>query len=366
MGLLDKVGADLDVTISTAGLLISGYALGVAVGAPIFTIAVARWSQKHVLLAMMGVFVMGNIACALAPSYTLLMAARVLTASAHGTFFGVGSVVATRLVAPERRATAIAIMFTGLTVANVIGVPLGTWIGQQAGWRMAFWVVSMIGVLAFTVIALAVPSDKNLQNVNEWRADLRVVARRPVLFGFATTVLGFAGVFAVFTYIAPLLTRVGGFGEAAISPILLLFGCGMVLGNLLGGRLADRAIMPAILGILSLLFAVLVAAGPLLTFKIGTLFTVTALGLAGFALVAPLQVWVLQNARGAGENLVSSFNIAATNLGIAGGAWAGGATLDALGLHAITWIAAIFPLAALAMAASAADHVPIIIAERHP
>ena len=354
MGLLNKVGADLGVTTSAAGLLISAYALGVVVGAPILTVATARGSKKHVLLAMMGIFVVGNVACALAPSYALLMAARVLTAAAHGTFFGVGSVVATRLVAPERRASAIAIMFTGLTVANVVGVPLGTWIGQQAGWRTTFWVVSLIGLLAFAAIAKAVPSDKGGQDANEWRADLRALGRRPVLLGFGTTVLGFAGVFAVFTYIAPLLTQVAGFSEAAISPVLLLFGCGLVIGNLVGGRLADRGLVPAIVGTLLLLLAVLVATGPLLTSKAGALVAVTALGFAGFAPVAPLQSWVLRNATGAGENLASSFNIAAFNLGNAIGAWAGGVALDAIGLHAVTWVAAIFPLAALGMAAAAA------------
>jgi DHA1 family inner membrane transport protein len=244
MGLLIDVGADLGVSTSAAGLLISGYALGVVVGAPILTIATAHWPRKTVLLALMAIFVAGNAACAVAPSYALLMAARVLTAFAHGTFFGVGSVVATRLVAPERRASAIAIMFTGLTVANVLGVPLGTWIGQHAGWRATFWAVAVVGVAALAIIAAAVPSDREAPEASDWRGDLRVLARRPVLLGLLTTVLGFGGVFAVFTYIAPLLTKTGGFGPAAISPILLLFGGGLVLGNLAGGRLADHALRP--------------------------------------------------------------------------------------------------------------------------
>lgn len=353
MGLLIEVGMDLSVSTSAAGVLISGYALGVVIGAPILTIGTARWPRKRVLVALMAIFVAGNAGCAIAPNYALLMAARVVTAFAHGTFFGVGSVVATRLVAPERRASAIAIMFTGLTVANILGVPLGTWIGQHAGWRATFWAVAAIGVVALAIIAMAVPADGEAPEEGDWRADMRVLARRPVLLGFLTTVLGFGGVFAVFTYIAPLLTTVAGFGATAISPILLLFGGGLVLGNLCGGRLADGALKPAIYSTLLLLLAVLVAMGWLMTGKTGALIAVTGLGFAGFATVSPLQLWVMSNARGAGESLAASFNIGAFNLGNAIGAWAGGAALDRFGLGAVTWAAAIFPLAALLVAITA-------------
>lgn len=347
MGLLIQVGADLHVSTSAAGLLISGYALGVVVGAPILTIATARWPHKRILLAMMAIFTVGNAACAVAPTYTLMMVARIVAGFAHGTFFGVGSVVATRLVAPERRASAISIMFTGLTVANVLGVPIGTWIGLHAGWRATFWAVTLIGVLALAVIARAVPVDRNDVTPSDWRADGAVLTRRPVLLGLATTVLGYAGVFSIFTYIAPLLIRLSGFGEPSISPILLLFGVGLVVGNMAGGRWADRALVPAIFATLSLLLVVLLAAGPLLSSKTGALLTVTALGFAAFSTVAPLQAWVLRNAGGAGESLASSLNIAAFNLGNAIGAWAGGVALDRLGLGAISWVAAIFPAAAL-------------------
>lgn len=353
MGLLIEVGGDLQVSTSAAGLLISGYALGVVVGAPILTVATGGWPRKTVLLALMAIFIAGNAACALAPSYTLLMAARVVTAFAHGTFFGVGSVVATRLVAPERRASAIAIMFTGLTAANILGVPLGTWLGQQAGWRATFWAVAAIGIVALVVIAKGVPADREAPEASDWRSDLRVLARRSVLLGLATTVFGYAGVFAVFTYIAPLLTVRSGFAESAISPILLLFGGGLVLGNLTGGKVADRALLPAVFGSLALLLAVLLAMGGLLTGRMSALFGVAALGFAAFATVAPLQLWVMSNAKGAGESLASSFNIAAFNLGNAIGAWAGGAALDGLGLGAITWVAAIFPAAALLVALAA-------------
>lgn len=353
MGLLLEVGKDLGVSTSAAGLLISGYALGVVLGAPILTIATGHWHRKSVLLALMVIFIAGNAACALAPTYGLLMIARIVTAFAHGTFFGVGSVVATRLVAPERRASAIAIMFTGLTVANILGVPAGTWLGQQAGWRATFWAVSAIGVLALAVIAMAVPADGQAPEPSDWRSDLRVLMRRSVLLGLGTTVLGYAGVFAVFTYIAPLLTIRSGFAVSAISPILLLFGGGLVLGNIAGGRFADRMLMRTIFGTLALLLAVLAVMDTLLASRIGAMIGVASLGFAAFATVAPLQLWVMSNAEGAGESLVSSFNIAAFNLGNAIGAWVGGAALDRLGLGAVTWTATMFPAAAILMAFAA-------------
>ena len=225
MGLLIQVGADLGVSIPAAGLLISGYALGVVVGAPIMTIATARWPRKTALLVLMAVFTIGNLACALAPNYWTLMAARVLTAFAHGTFFGVGSVVATSLVASDKKASAIAIMFTGLTVATILGVPFGTWLGQHFGWRATFWAVTLVSVVAFAIIALLVPASKEAPEAFNLREDFAVLKRGPVLAGLLTTVLGWVGVFAVFTYLAPLLTKVTGFTDAAVSPMLLCRRC---------------------------------------------------------------------------------------------------------------------------------------------
>jgi DHA1 family inner membrane transport protein len=351
MGLLMQVSADLHVSITAAGLLISGYALGVAVGAPLLTIATRKLPRKTVLLALMAIFTLGNLACALAPNYELLMAARVVTSLAHGTFFGVGSVVATGLVAPERRASAIAIMFTGLTAATLLGVPAGAWLGLQYGWRATFWAVTLIGVLAFAVLALFVPRVKGEAKAVPLRDELAVLARPQVLLGLAMTVLGFAGVFAVFTYIQPLLTQVTGLPESAVSPILLVFGGGLAVGNILGGKLADKSTMPAVLGTLVALAAVLGA----MQFTIGTPFTavvfVGLLGIASFATVAPMQLRVLEKASGAGQNLASSLNIAAFNLGNALGAWAGGAVIDhGPGLRALGWVAALLTLAGLAIA----------------
>ena len=352
MGLLLEVSADLDVSIAAAGLLISGYALGVVVGAPLLTAATGRWPRKLVLVGLMAIFTAGNAACALAPTYGLLMAARVLTALAHGTFFGVGSVVATDLVAADRRGSAIAVMFTGLTVATIVGVPLGTWLGQAFGWRATFWAVTLVGLAALAVIARLVPSDEAASAAEDWRADLFAIVRGPVLLGLLTTVLGYAGVFAVFTYIAPALTQITGFPDAAVSPILLVFGGGLVLGNLLGGRLADQSLAATVLGTLLALAAVL----GLMTFalhdRIAAVLFVGLLGAAAFATVAPLQMWVLEKPDGAGRSLVSSFNIAAFNLGNALGAWAGGVIIAAgPGLAWVPLLSALFPLAATAVVA---------------
>jgi DHA1 family inner membrane transport protein len=351
MGLLLQVSADLHVSIAAAGLLISGYALGVAVGAPLLTIAARRIPRKTVLLALMAIFTLGNIACALAPNYEMLMGARVITSLAHGTFFGVGSVVATGLVPPERRASAIAIMFTGLTAATLLGVPAGAWLGLHFGWRSTFWAVAIIGVIAFAVLAAFVPRSRVDEKPARLREELAVLARPQVLLGLAMTVLGFAGVFAVFTYIQPLLTRVTGLSEAAVSPVLLLFGGGLAVGNLMGGKLADKAPMPAVLGTLVALAVVLGG----MQFAIHTPFTavvfVGLLGIAAFATVAPLQLRVLDKASGAGQNLASSLNIAAFNLGNALGAWAGGVTIErGPGLEALGWVAALLTLAGLAIA----------------
>lgn len=353
MGLLLQVSADLHVSIAAAGLLISGYALGVAVGAPLLTIATRRVPRKTVLLALMAIFTLGNIACALAPNYEMLMAARVITSLAHGTFFGVGSVVATGLVAPEKRASAIAIMFTGLTAATMLGVPAGAWLGLQFGWRSTFWAVALVGVFALAVLAVFVPRERSgdRQAHVSLADELAVLARPQVLLGLAMTVLGFAGVFAVFTYIQPLLTRITGLSEVAVSPILLLFGGGLAVGNILGGKLADRSLMPAVLGTLAALAVVLAVMQPALHSGVTAALFVGLLGVASFATVAPLQLRVLEKASGAGQNLASSLNIAAFNLGNALGAWVGGVVIDrGPGLGALGWVASLLTLAGLAIA----------------
>jgi DHA1 family inner membrane transport protein len=342
MGLLLQVAADMHVSVSTAGLLISGYALGVFVGAPILTLAMRRMPRKAVLLALMAIFTLGNAACAMAPTYGLLMAARVLTSLAHGSFFGIGSVVATGLVPSDKRASAISTMFVGLTVATLLGVPFGAWFGLLLGWRAAFWAVAAIGVIAFGVLAIFVPGDVGRDDKPvPLREELGVIARPQVQLGLAMTVFGFAGLFTVFTYIQPILTGITGFSKGAVSPILLVFGAGLSIGNIAGGRLADRGLTRALIGTLAGLVVVLVMLAPALPAMAPTVVLVGLLGAAAFATVAPLQLRVLEKAGTAGQSLASSLNIAAFNLGNALGAWIGGVTIDhGPGLAALPLVAA--------------------------
>jgi DHA1 family inner membrane transport protein len=350
MGLLMQVAADLKVSIATAGLLISGYALGVFIGAPILTVATSRMPRKTVLIGLMAIFTLGNLCCALAPNYTVLLLARIITALAHGTFFGVGAVVATGLVAADRRASAISIMFTGLTIATLLGVPAGAWLGLHFGWRSTFWAVAVIGVLAMVVIAALVPASRDNNIRIAVRDELRAISNPAVLLGLLMTVFGFAGVFTVFTYIQPILTEVTGFAGSAVSPILLVFGVGLIAGNLLGGKLADRKLMPALLLTLVALIAVLGVMTFALHNKALTVVFVGLLGVAAFATVPPLQLWVLHKAHDA-QSLASSLNIGAFNLGNALGAWLGGVVVArGPGLGALTWVAALITLAGLMVA----------------
>lgn len=350
MGLLMQVAADLKVTIATAGLLISGYAFGVFVGAPVLTVATSRLPRKLVLMGLMAIFTIGNMFCAIAPNYTVLLLARVITALAHGTFFGVGAVVATSLVAPDRKASAISIMFTGLTIATLLGVPAGAWLGLHFGWRSTFWAVAAIGVIAMIVIAALVPASHDNGKGIAVRDELRAISNPAVLIGLLMTVLGFAGVFTVFTYIQPILTQVTGFAENAVSPILLIFGIGLIVGNLLGGKLADRKLMPALLLTLVVLIAVLLMMTFALHSKVLAVVFVGLLGVAAFATVPPLQLWVLHKANDA-QSLASSLNIGAFNLGNALGAWLGGVVVArGPGLGSLTWVAAVVTLAGLLVA----------------
>lgn len=349
MGLLMQVATDLKVSIASAGLLISGYALGVFAGAPLLTAATVRLPRKVVLVALMVVFTLGNLACALAPNYELLLAARVLTSLAHGTFFGVGAVVATLLVDKERKASALSVMFTGLTVATLLGVPAGAWLGLHHGWRATFWAVAAIGVVATIVTAVLVPKSASVPATSLGQ-ELRVVTRRPVLLGLLMTTLGFGGMFTVYTFIQPLLTQVSGFADAAVSPILLLFGAGMIVGNLVGGRLADRDLSRALLITLFALAATMALMRFALPSKPVMAVFVGLLGAAAFATGAPLQTWVLRKA-GDAQSLASSLNIGAFNLGNAFGAWLGSAALaHGAPLPALTWIGALVPASAFVVA----------------
>ena len=349
MGLLPQVAADVSVSLPHAGLLISGYALGVTVGGPLLTLATARLPHRNLLLLLMVIFTLGNLLCAVSPSYGLLLAARVLTGFAHGTFFGTGSVVAQSLVPPHRKASAIALLFSGLTLATVLGLPFGTWLGQEFGWRATFWVVSGIGIVAALAIAALLPRTEPGAPMT-WR-DLAGFARPGPLRALAMTVLGYAGVFMVFTFIAPVLTEVVGIAEAQVSPLLLLFGLGLVIGNFAGGRLADRNLVASVIGVLVALAAgmLLLRVGlpvPLLAAPLMLVF-----GALAFASVAPLQTFMMRQAPATGAALGATLNISAFNLGNAIGAWLGGLVLQAgFGFAALMPFAALPPLAALAIA----------------
>lgn len=349
MGLLPEVATDFGVSIPSAGLLISGYALGVVVGAPVLTALASRLPRKTVLVALMGLFIAGNVLSALAPSYGLLMTGRVVAALSHGAFFGVGSVVAASLVAPAKQASAIALMFTGLTVANVLGVPAGTALGQAFGWRSTFWVVSVLGVAGAIGILALVPHQKPDPGAG-LRGELAVFRRPQVWLALAMTALGFAGVFASFTYIAPMMTEVAGFSSGAVTWLLVLFGAGLFAGNLLGGKAADRKLMPSLYVILAALALVLVAFVFTAHAQVPAAITIALFGAAGFATVPPLQARVMAKAEGA-PALASAANIAAFNLGNAGGAWLGGQAIESgLGYTAPNWIGAVLAAAGLAVA----------------
>ncbi|MFF4957996.1 MFS transporter [Streptomyces sp. NPDC001222] len=349
MGVLPEVAGDFGVSIPTAGLLVTGYALGVMLGAPIMTALGTKVSRKRMLMVLMGLFIIGNLISAVAPVFGLMLLGRVVASLAHGAFFGIGSVVAAELVAPEKKAGAISMMFSGLTVANVIGVPLGTLIGQSAGWRITFALVAALGVLGLLGVARLVPEMPKPEGVH-LRHELAAFKNVQVLLAMAMTVLGFGGVFAAITYIAPMMTHVAGFADGSVTWLLVLFGLGMVGGNLIGGRYADRALMPMLyvsLGGLALVLALFTITAH---HKVLAAPTIVLIGALGFATVPPLQKRVLDHAHGA-PTLASAANIGAFNLGNALSAWLGGIVIAAgFGYTAPNWVGAVLAVAALLLA----------------
>ncbi|NEA74296.1 MFS transporter [Streptomyces sp. SID13588] len=349
MGLLPEVAADYGVTIPTAGFLVTGYALGVVLGAPLMTVLGTRISRKRMLMLLMGLFIAGNVISAVAPVFGVMLAGRIVASLAHGAFFGIGAVVAAGLVAPAKKAGAIAMMFTGLTVANVVGVPLGTLVGQNFGWRTTFFVVAGLGVLGLLGIAKLLPEQPRPEGVR-LRHELAAFRNVQVLLAMAMTVLGFGGVFAAITYITPMMTDVAGFADTSVTWLLVLFGLGMVGGNLIGGRYADRRLMPMLYVTLGSLAVVLT----LFTFtahnKVAAAVTILLIGALGFATVPPLQKRVLDQAAGA-PTLASAVNIGAFNLGNALAAWLGGIVIaSGLGYTAPNWVGGALAAAALVLA----------------
>ncbi|MGO4505012.1 MULTISPECIES: MFS transporter [unclassified Dyella] len=346
MGLLPEVATDLHVSIPSAGLLVSGYALGVAAGAPLLAALTARMERRNALLLLLGLFILGNALCAVAPNYGVLMVARVVAAFCHGSFFGIGAVVASHVVPRGQAARAIALMFTGLTLANVLGVPFGTFLGQWAGWRSTFMAVTGLGLIAAIAVWRLVPALPDLASPNMKR-ELGVLRQPQVLLALLMTVLGFGGVFTVFTYIAPILQQVAHVSVGATGWVLILFGVGTTIGNMLGGRLADWRLMPSLVGVLIALSLIMLAFAWTMHNTIAAVVTVFVWGIAAFATVPPLQMRVVQQASD-GPHLASTLNIAAFNLGNAIGAFIGGSMIGmGLGLPSVSVAGAVVALLGL-------------------
>ncbi|MFF9018698.1 MFS transporter [Streptomyces eurythermus] len=326
MGLLPDVATGVDVSIPTAGNLITGYAIGVIVGAPLMTALSTRWARKVTLLTIIGLLVVGNVASALAPDYTTLMAARLVSGVPQGVFFGVGTVVAADLVPAEKRAKAMSIMFGGFTLANVIGVPLGTLLGQQAGWRVTFWAIAGIGLVAMAGVFLLVRYEGRPDEVG-LRQELASFKSPQVWIAMGMTMLGFGGVFASFTYVTPMMTKVAGFDEGSMTPIMVVFGLGMTAGNLLSGRFAGRHLMRSIYVFLGSMAVVLVLFVFTAHDKVLALVTLFLLGMFGFANVPALQMRILDKASGA-PTLAAAANLSAFNVANALGAFLGGLAID--------------------------------------
>ncbi|WFB08437.1 MFS transporter [Streptomyces sp. LX-29] len=349
MGLLPEVADTYDVSIPVAGYATTGYALGVAVGAPLLTLLGTRFTRKQMLMLLMGVFIAGNLLSALAPSFGLLLAGRVLASFSHGAFFGIGAVVAADLVAPDKRAKAIATMFTGLTIANVVGVPMGTWIGQHFGWRATFYAVAALGLLGLAGIAALVPARPG-PAAARLGSELAAFRNPQVWLAMTMTVLGFGGVFSAITYITPMMAEAAGYAESSVAWLLVLFGLGLVVGNLIGGRFADRALMPMLYVSLGGLAVVLALFAFTAHHKVAAAVTLALIGMLGFATVPPLQKRVMDQAPTA-PTLASAANIGAFNLGNALAAWLGGLVISGgLGYTATSWVGAAMAAAALGTA----------------
>ncbi|MFG2947118.1 MFS transporter [Streptomyces adustus] len=327
MGLLPQIADGIGVSVPHAGNLVSAYALGVVVGAPVLTGICARVPHKRLLLLLTGLFVVGNVASAFAPGFGLLFAARFLAGLPHGALFGVGAVVASRLVAPERAARAVSKMFLGLTIANIVGVPAGTALGQEFGWRAAYAAVGVIGVVALVALALFVP-DQPRGAQSGIRHELRAMGNRQVVIGLAVAVVGFGGFFAVYSYLVPMLTNLTGISDSSTTLVLALYGVGMTLGTLVAGPLTDRALRPTLYAGLALLAAALVTFYFTVHSTVPALLTITCIGAMGSLITTPVQMLLMAKAKDA-PTMAAASNHSAFNLANAGGAWLGGLAISA-------------------------------------
>jgi DHA1 family inner membrane transport protein len=353
MGLLPVIARDLAVSIPTAGLLVSAYAFGVVVGAPLMTLTTGRMPRRRLLLMLTSIFTIGNFLSAIATSYEMLMLARVITSFHHGAFFGVGSIVAASLVPPERKAAAVATMFMGLTIATVIGVPLSAWAGEYLGWRIAFWAVTALGLLTMAALATALPDLPAPQGSNAMR-EIRALGRKRVLHALLLTVVSASAMFTVFTYIAPILREETHASVGFVTAMLVTYGVGLTVGNWLGGRYADRSVDRTLIASLAGLAAVLVAFAWFMPDAAVSAVLIFLWGVASFAIVPPLQLRIMNAATDA-PNLASSVNVGAFNLGNALGAALGG------GVIALGWG---YPAVTLAGAATALLGLAMVLAGR--
>ena len=334
MGLLPVIAQDLGVSIPSAGLLISAYALGVMIGAPLMTLTTGRMPRRTLLIGLAAIFTLGNLLAAISGSYGMLLAARILTSFNHGAFFGVGSIVAASLVPPQRQAGAVAAMFMGLTIANVVGVPLATWAGEHLGWRASFWGISALGVVTMAALRLTLPAMPASHGGNAL-AEVRVLVQPVVLGALALTIVGSSAMFTVFTYIAPILRDVTGASLGFITAMLVTYGLGLTIGNWLGGRYADRSVDRTLAVTLAALSVILIAFAMLMGHAAASAVLIFLWGIASFALVPPLQLRVMTAAADA-PNLASAVNIGAFNLGNAfGAALGGGVIASGLGYRAV-------------------------------
>lgn len=354
VGLLSSLANDLNISITLAGLLISGYAMGVAFGAPILTALTNKMNRKTLLLLLMIVFIAGNSVAALSTSFSLLLIARFITAFSHGVFFSIGATIAADLVPEHKRASAIAFMFTGLTVATVTGVPLGTFIGQTFGWRATFWAVALLGVVAIIASAILVPKNLKEAPASGLKDQVKVIKNGRLLLAFAITALGYGGTFVAFTYLAPILENVTGYAPKEVSFILLGYGIAVAIGNTIGGKAADKNPIRALFWMFVVQAIVLIILTFTVPFKIAGTITIFFLGLLAFMNVPGLQVYVVKLAERyvpSAVNVASAINIAAFNLGIAIGAFVGGIIVDSIGIIHTPWIGGVMVFGAVLLTA---------------
>ncbi|WP_421723416.1 MFS transporter [Bauldia sp.] len=349
MGLLPELAESLDVSIPKAGLLVTGYAVGVVIAAPVMALITNGVARKRTLLMLMAIFIVGNIVCALAPNYTVLLAARVFTAFCHAALFGIAAVIAADITPRDRQAMAVALVFGGVTVATILGVPLGTAIGQEFGWRAAFWMVVAMGGAAAVTVVIWLPSAIPVERVN-LRQELATIGNRQVAMALVVSGFLWAGLFVVFTYVAPILGEVAGASEEAIVWVFLIFGLGTMVGNFMGGRLADWKMLPSIVGMIAVV-AVMLAVIAVVAHSI--YLAVVALVIWGvfiFALIPALQIWVVRSARDA-PNVASIINQGSLHLGAAVGAWLGASALYfGINYRHLPWVGEFLTLTALAIA----------------